>query len=372
MSDVTINNFRKGMKVLDQCLYLDHGAMSPLHQRVLEGVQTFHEERAMFGNNFSKWWEEVDEVRGMVASTIKAKPKEIGFYWNTSSAINLIAHSLNLQEGDEVLITDEEFPSNVYPWMKLEEEKNIKRKIVQHIDGRADINQFKEAITEKTKVVSVSWVMASNGNKLDLEEIGTLCKENGIIFIVDAIQGYMTEPLDVNKIQADFVVSGFFKWAMGPDGLSFIYINEELLDQINIPFIGWASMKERFNYSDIKMDIDQSARSIETGNMNFSAIRGLRESLLLLDEYQTLIPERIKKLTSLLREGLMSVEHINMHSPTIDQKNWSGITSFSGIDPTTLTNHNIKINVRSGIRVSPHFYNTEEEIVHLLDIIKNG
>jgi len=366
MSELDISQFREGMQITKtNQLYLDHAAMSPLHDSVVNKITSFHQFRQQEGSDFKSWWIEVEETRELIGKWLQADPKQIAFLWNTSAGINLAAKGLPLKEGDEIIITDMEFPSNVYPWIHIAREKHAEVKTVHHKDHYLSADDIINAISERTKVISVSWVNATNGNKLDVEKLGSYCKQNDIYFVIDAIQGFGTDDLNVMKVYADIVVSGFYKWLMGPDGLSFVYVSEKALREMQAPWIGWASMEDKFNYEKVLYNPSQAASRFETGNMNFSAIRGANEALKQLYPIRKDMYNRISLLTRRIRSGLHSIPKVTVKS---FHQTSSGITLFTGRDKSYYDNLQIAVNYRSGIRVSPHFYNTEEEIDRFLNV----
>ncbi len=358
-----IKNFREGIPILKEKLYLDHAAMGPLHNDVVNRIHQFHVQRQTKGPDFTAWWNTVEETRGLIADWIQAASNEITFLWNTSAGINLVAQGIDFAPGDEVIIPEKEFPANIYPWLALEE-RGVHVKIVPFDGNELTADDIIEAVTDKTKVISVSWVSATNGNMLDLEKLGKFCKNNDIFFVVDAIQGFTTSELDVATCHIDVLVSGFYKWAMGPDGVSFVYVNKHAMDKLSMPWVGWASMENPFDYEKIEYCLSKDARRYETGNMNFSAISGVHEALRLLQPLRAEIYKRVPMLTMQLRDGLMAIPDVTLLSP-LESK--SGITLFSGRTIEDISKHNITVNFRSGIRVSPHFYTTKAEIDRFLN-----
>lgn len=353
-------------------IYLDNAAMSPLPRTVKRAIEEFHENRMCNGPDFIRWWDKVEFVRSLISNKINSSSDEITFTSNTSMGINLAAKAIPFTKGDNVIITNLEFPSNVYPWMNLVEE-GVEVKFVNHIDGTIKLSEIDKLVDCNTKAISISWVMASNGFKINLQELGDYCEKRNIIFIVDAIQGLGIFELDVNKIKVDFLISGFFKWMLGTDGIAFAYINKNILDKLRTPYIGWAGMKEKFNYTAYKYEPVNEAKRYETGNMNFSAIYGIEKALILTSGLEEVIEKKILELTKYLRKGLDDINKndIKILSPT-GIKNISGITLFSTTKDMELYNlmkdNSIIVNYRNGIRVSPHFYNTKDEIDLLLNI----
>lgn len=203
--------------------YLDTAAMSLMPVQVYDAISGFHENRRINGPAFNEYWEETGKLRNDVAWLIGSRPEEIMFIQNTSMGINLAANALNLKKGDNVVTTNIEFPSNVYPWMNLKS-KGIETRMLDVSDGILDEEKLLNICDEKTKVLSISWVQSSNGMVSDLKLCSDFCQNHGISFVVDAIQGLGVLPLNVSELKIDFLVSGFFKWLLGPDGIAFVYI----------------------------------------------------------------------------------------------------------------------------------------------------
>lgn len=356
-------------KIHSSCMkcYLDTAAMSLMPEEVQEALKTFHQHRNKYGPDFMKFWEEVDFLRRDVSSLIQSTPEEIMFLQNTSLGINLVAHAINLVPGDNVVITNLEFPSNVYPWMNLRTE-GIEVRMLDIKDGVLDEKKLSEICDERTKILSISWVQSTNGMVTDINTCSKFCKQNNIYFALDAIQGLGVLPLNVKKLHIDFIISGFFKWMLGPDGLAFVYINKKILSQLNIPFTGWAGMKNRFDYTNYCFDLPCEARRFETGNMNFSAIYGARQGLRIILKFQSEITRKVQDLTTYLREQVNHRNYLLMLSPVDGES--AGITLIgcenSKKTYDSLKSNNIIVNYKNGLRVSVHFYNSKKDIDNLL------
>lgn len=358
--------------ITKEYIYLDNAAMSPLPNRVRDSIASFHEYRSLHGAAFGAWWDEVEVVRGKVAALIGSHIDEISFTQSTSMGLNLLAQGLPLQRGDNVIISDLEFPSNVYPWMNLQH-KGIEVRFVNNKDGRLLVSDMERLVDKNTKLISLSFVEAGNGFKNELKPISNLCKQHDIFFVVDAIQGLGIQEVDVEELQIDFLVSGFFKWLCGPDGLGFVYCSNKMLDSIDPPFVSWTSMKDKFNYSTYDFNLSQTSRRFETGNLNFSAIRGVHAGLDLIHEVGThIINRQVMELANYLRSCVSGLEKVTCLS-NFDEINQSQIVLLQCPDVDDcyerLKQRNMIVNKRNGLRISPHFYNTKEEIDQLLDII---
>ncbi len=353
--------------------YLDSAAMSLIPTEVLNTINNFNLNRRTFGPNFTKYWDKTEFLREQLSNKICCTNSEIMFTLNTSKRNNLIANANHFNSGDNIVISDMEFPSNIYPWLNLKQ-KNMLTKMVQNKNGTLDIQNIINTCDEKTKAISLSWVQATNGYVIDLKKLGDFCHDNNIYLIIDAIQGLGTIPLDLRTLKIDFLVSGFFKWLLGPDGLAFVYIKKELLNNLNTPYAGWASMKDKFNYTTYKYDLSDSASRFETGNLNFSAIYGASTALKLTLGLELEIYHKITNLKSYLINELSSFPKINIKSTIQDTS--SSILLFDLINSKkihqSLKDNNIITNYRDGIRVSIHFYNTFKDLDKLLTIVKKN
>lgn len=359
--------------VTKHCLYLDHAAMSPLPKQVKNSITEFHRTRETLGSRFDEWWENTEKVRGQVARLIGTSADHIAFVQNTSGGINVAAQGLPLKPGDNVIISDLEFPSNVYPWMNLRS-KGIEVRWIHNSDGTIQLAELEKLIDQHTKVISLSLVEAGNGYKNDISSIGKLCRDHGIYFVVDAIQGLGVHPVDVKEMGIDILVSGFFKWLFGPDGLAFIFCSDKVLHTLEPPFVGWAGMEDKFSYSDYEFRLHPSARQIETGNLNFSAIQGAETALKLIFEISVpAIHEQNMVLSQHLRENLKEIPRVRCLSD-FPVENQSQIVLI-GCDYSEqvfqrLKAKNIYVNHRNGLRVSPHFYNTIQDMDRFLNALE--
>ena len=347
----------------------DNAALSCLPKQAVQAISCFQEERNRSGPQYDSYWKKVNQVRKQVAEKIHASEDEILFMLNTSMAINLAANALPLQAGDNVIVTDLEFPSNIYPWMNLER-KGVEVRFVKNDQGCFSPEQFWNLADSRTKAISTSWVISSNGSVVDVARLGHFCREHDIYFIIDGIQGLGALDFDVREIPCDFFVSGFFKWMLGPDGISFAYLRKELLEELSFPWIGWAGMENQFDYNHYHFQPVSAAKRYETGNMNFSAIYGLGASLSCTAGKEKEIQEKVLENTRYLRAGLTSIPSCRVLS---DSKRVSGITLFTTADDekaaARLRARGFAFSCRNGIRLSPHFYNTKKEIDFLLDTL---
>ncbi|NOX89854.1 MAG: aminotransferase class V-fold PLP-dependent enzyme [Calditrichaeota bacterium] len=369
-----LSKYRKLFPITTQKIYLNHAAISPFSIRVTDRMEWYLDERSI-GNIDS--FPEVNKIRRqtreLIAKMINAKAESIAFITNTSEGFNHLVNGLNWREGDEILIPDCEFPSNVYPFKNLERH-GVKIKLIPSRSGLIDPQDIKKLISARTRLLSVSYVEFSNGFRNNLEAIGQLCEEHDIIFSVDSIQGLGALPLNVETFRIDFLSNGGHKWLMGPMGAGFMYISPGLFSRLQPAYTGWLAVEDAWNFLDYRLDFLPDARRYEYATANFMGIVGLSASVeLLMEVGLNNIENHLLQLGEILVNELEQVgmEFVNSKK----KEHWSGIYSFKGKDTDRLyeylSKQKIVCSLRNGrLRIAPHFYNTKEEIQEVVNQIR--
>ncbi len=254
------------------------------------------------------------------------------------------------------------------------ERRGVEIDFIEPYNNTIPLEKIMPAVTPRTRLISISHVQYLNGFLTDLEALGAFCRKHGIIFSVDVIQSAGAAPIDVDKTKIDFLASGSHKWLMGPEGVGFIYLTEEMQSRITQAYVGWTSVSNYFErMRDFKLELDPTARRYENGMLNSAGIIGLGASLdVLFDVGIESIREHILDLTDHLIAQL-DERDITYITPS-DRSERSGIVSFKPVDTEALvqvmTERKVHTAVRGEcVRVSPHFYNTIEEIDILVNCI---
>lgn len=357
-------------------LYLNHAAISPLSIRVSKAVSNFIEERQSGPiDNFEHCMQISDQTRLLISSYLNAPdPSNITFLGNTSDGISAVAEGLNLQPGDEIILNTMEFPTNVQPFRALSD-KGIKTVVTETPGNIITADMIESALTENSRIVSVSAVQFLSGYRADLEAIGKLCHERGILFVVDAIQCLGAFPIDVQKCKIDALASGGHKWLMSSMGLGFLYTSSALAEKLRPFKTGWLSVEEPWDLFRYEQKWLPYSGHLETGTPNMIGITALGESLKLFEEIgHKRISKRILDLSGHLTGRLTSISGVRVVSPK-DEQTRAGIVSFTidGLEDlegliTRLKKEKTTISAREGlIRIAPHFYNTHTEIDKVLE-----
>jgi selenocysteine lyase/cysteine desulfurase len=176
--------------------------------------------------------DEAERVRGLAARLLGARdPQEVAFVENTSTALSLVAEGLDWRPGDNVVGAALEFPTNVYPWMVLAS-RGVEYRMTPERDGRIDPEELLSLIDDRTRMLVLSWVQYASGFRSDLARLGEACRERGVLFVVDVIQGLGALALDVEAAHVDVAAGSCHKWLLGPEGIGLLYVSDRVIDRL--------------------------------------------------------------------------------------------------------------------------------------------
>jgi cysteine desulfurase / selenocysteine lyase len=357
-------------------IYFNHASTGPVSTRVLESLNAFLR-NASEGkiDDYPTILATMQETKQELGNYLNCSPDRIAFLDNTTNGINIIASGIEWKKGDRIILNDAEFPANVYPFLNLQN-KGIEVHFVKSKNGSASAEDIIEAITPSTRMISISQVQFVSGYRVNLQKIGKICREKGIIFCVDAIQGLGALRIDVEKDMIDFIACGVQKWMLGLQGLSFIYITKELQDKLNPAYIGWLSVNDAWNMLDYKLDLKESAEMFQTGTVNTLGIFSLNASIKLFNEFGY---ENVENNVLNNSEYLIKRLQKSGIDPLVtgDRKYLSGIVTFRHPHHQNiyeaLEQENVICAIREGsFRIAPHFYNTQEEIDRFIEILEKN
>jgi cysteine desulfurase / selenocysteine lyase len=366
---------RSEFPVTRRWAFFDHAAVAPLSGRAQLAMTDWAAHMTENGDaELSQWERRVEEVRRLFGRLLNTDPHDVAFVKNTSEGIGFVAEGFPWKPGDNVVTAAEEYPSNLYPWMNLAA-RGVELRQVAGRGNRIEIDDLRAALDNRTRIVTLSSVEFASGFRNDLDDIGSLCRERGILFFVDAIQSLGALPLDVSKSPVDFLSADGHKWLLGPEGAGVFYIRRDLVDQLHATGVGWNSVVGCHDFSRIDFRLKPHAGRWESGTLNVAGIMALGASLeLILEIGIPAIAARILELTDYLCETAARAELAVFSSRRPGDK--SGIVSIRAAgDPRDLVrkckNKGIIVNQRAGrIRVSPHCYNSREEMDRLVEILR--
>ena len=360
--------YRDQFPVTKNLIYLNHAAVTPLCRPAAEAMQALAQDALDYGSeHYANWMETYHGVRVATARLINADPAEIAIVKNTSEGIATVATGISWEPGDVVVAFNEEFPSNFYPWKRLEA-SGIEVRWLSIFD---DLDRIDTAC-KGARMLAVSYVQYLSGYKVDLNAIGEICSRHHCLFLVDAIQGMGAFPIDVRAAKIDALASDGHKWLLGPEGCGVLYVRQEVQNEIQPIEFGWTNVAKYFDYSSRDMALRPDAGRYECGTLNTIGCYGLRASIdFLLEVGVENTAAAIQALGDRIHEGVTALgfETLGHRTPATG----AGIVSFrkpgveSQLIVRKLRDANIVAAPRQGwVRTAPHFYIAPEEIDRLL------
>jgi len=360
-------------------IYLNHAAVSPWPRRTAEAVKAFAEENACLGSSrYPHWMKTEQALREQLQRLLNAcSADEIALLKNTSEALSTVAYGLAWQPGDNVVISNLEFPSNRIVWESLDK-YGVDTRIAEITDVDAAEDAIIGQIDTRTRLVSVSSVQYGTGLRLDLARLGAACRERGVLFCVDAIQSLGAVCFDLQASHADFVMADGHKWMLGPEGVALFWCRREVMDQLDLKQYGWHMVEDCGNYASRTWEVAHSARRFECGSPNMTGIHALHASLSLIEETgMTAIEARILDNSRFLMDFFLEHrERYELLTPATASRH-AGIVTFRPRDGSTealfekLTGARISCALRGGgIRFSPHYHTPREQLTLALQLLQ--
>ncbi len=370
---MTLAELRAQFPHAKDMVYLDHASTGPLSRPVMEAVEGFLGQRHRTSpNNYHAVTPTVERARERLGRLVGASAERVEFAPNTSYALNVLAQGLDWRPGDRVAVPACEFPANVYPWLGLRA-RGVEVDFVPHERGAFSVEAVERTLTPRTRVLSVSWVQFLSGFRCDLAALGALCRERGIVFCVDAIQGLGALRLDVRETPVDFLASGAQKWMLGMQGTAFFYVSEALQQRLT-PMRGWQNGPVDWDdFLSYPTDLHPDARRFRVGTLNHAGIVGLDAALgLYFDAGADWCEAQVLARSREVAAGLDRLGLRRFGSD--DPAHASGIVAAEHPDPEgvleALAGENVHIAVRDRkLRIAPTYYNTPEEVERALDLI---
>jgi cysteine desulfurase / selenocysteine lyase len=360
--------YRDEFPVREKLLYMNHAAVAPLSRRAAEAMQGLAQQALEYGSlHYVDWMATYQAVRTSAARILNAKPTEIAIVKNTSEGIAIVATGIQWKAGDVIVAFKEEFAANYFPWKRLEGQ-GVEVRWLSIFDDLEKI----DAAAKGARMLTISFVQYLSGYRVDLVKIGEICSRRGCLFFVDAIQGMGAFPIDVEAAKIDALAADGHKWMLGPEGCGMLYVRAERQDEIEPVQIGWTNFAHYADYASRDMTLRSDAGRYESGTLNTIGCYGLQSALdLLLEVGIEQIAPDVRALGDRIRAGAEAAgyECLGPRSPDTG----AGIVAIkhatldSLLIVRRLKDKNISVTARQGwVRISPHFYNSPEDIERLI------
>ncbi|MBD0372635.1 MAG: aminotransferase class V-fold PLP-dependent enzyme [Pyrinomonadaceae bacterium] len=360
--------------ITERVVYLNHAAISPPPTTALEAINAQMTDVARNGSiNYRSWVAVKERARRLAAEMINARPEQIAFMRNTSDGLSTIANGMKWSAGDNLVTFRGEFPSNIYPWLRLREAFGVEVRMCEEREGRVDLDELTSLIDERTRVVAISHVQYASGFRADLERLGRAARKHDALLVVDLIQGMGALPIDVEAELIDAAAGACHKWLLTPEGVGLLYLSDRARERIEPTLVGWVSVPNPEDYGNFEQGWNRGALAWETGTGATALLHGLDASLRLLTETGIeRIASHLEGLTDYLCERLTGRDYEIVSSRRAGEKSQIVCIRHKG-ERTAMSLYahlkpqNILAAPRGDrLRIAPHLYNTIEDIDALL------
>ncbi len=388
MQEQQVPDVRHRIPRLSSVTYLDSAGAGLPPTSVSEAMRGFIDDWSKHGENWGKWLLDVVELRRVFGELIHANKEEVAVVPSVSVGLAALASSVNFSKRRKVVVSSLNFPTNILVWQRMKEAGLLRSvDVLKQDGGMVPIEVWEKAIDEETAVVSVDYVSWFSGYRERVREITELAHKRGALVVADGFHGLGVFPVDVKRDGVDALVGGFYKWLCGPHGAACLYLNESQLGDLSPAYIGWHGIRDNVvervlanrDPFDVPFDTDRAepsatAARFEWGTWAMVVVMGAIEAVkFALETKSDLRFDVIRRRRAELTSGLASLG-VKMLTPDQGANSGGGIVTFEVKDHKAivakLTAMGIAVSGRYGhVRVSPHFYNTSDEVQTFLDAL---
>jgi selenocysteine lyase/cysteine desulfurase len=361
-------------------IFMAHAAVTALAGPAAEAMNELIRRCSEDFRDFSETFALIQQTRESAGRLLHASPDEIALLGPTSLGLSLVANGIAWAPGDEVVCYLDDYPANVYPWINLRDKGVVVRFIEPAQIGELTVEAVERTLTPKTKLVALASCSFISGFRIDIAAIGKLLRERGILFCLDAIQTLGAFPTTVEHV--DFLSADAHKWLLGPVAIGVVYVKKELFELCRPTLLGSWNIKAPNFVAQNQVEFVEGAQRYEPGVLNVPGVAGMKATIdLLLEIGIEKVAERILSIRSRLIFGLVEFGFTPLGATT-NAAHFSGIITVS--HPTRdipslfkrLSENRVVCSPRQDrqgnhyLRFSPHFYNTEDEVDRVLELLK--
>ncbi|HEY6805881.1 MAG TPA: aminotransferase class V-fold PLP-dependent enzyme [Pyrinomonadaceae bacterium] len=361
--------------VTKNLVYLNHAAVSPPPTSTIAAIEAQLKDVNENGSlHFQDWIATKEKARQLLASMLGAKPAQVAFMRNTSDGLSTIANGLSWKAGDNLVTFSREFPSNIYPWLRLREAFGVEVRMCDERDGRIDFDELARLVDSNTCLISISHVQYASGFRADLERLGQLARKHDALLVVDVIQALGVVPIDVSAQLVDAAAGAGHKWLLSPEGVGYLYLSDRARERIQPTLVGWISVRDPEDYNNFEQPWNEGALAWETGTGPASLFYGFKSSLeLITNTGVRAIAEYLQELTDYLCERVATKEYDIVSSRLPGEKSHIVCIKHRGdFNAMKLYSHLKSRNIITAprgdrLRIAPHLYNTRQDIDALIE-----
>ncbi|WP_435360819.1 aminotransferase class V-fold PLP-dependent enzyme [Haloarchaeobius sp. DFWS5] len=364
-------DLREDVPALDSTVYLNTGASGPSPRRVTDAVESWYEFQefdAPGGEGmYVPAFDLFDDVREVVADHVGARDEEIALTTSTTDGIGRFALSMDWNEDDVIVRTDDEHAAGILPWRRLREEVGVEVRVVETDAGRIDRDEWKDAVSDAT-LATFSSICWTTGYRTDVAELTDIAQDAGARVLVDAVQSTGQHAFDVHEWGADAVAGSAHKWLLGPWGAGYLFVESDFAETLKPVQLGYRNLKDPYAEP---YEFEAGAKRFEFGTVAPAPYAGLREAIEMMEDVGLdTVEDHIADLTDFLKDELGDDRLV---SP---REYHSGLVAFSDDDPEATVEQaaeqGVKIRsipTKNVVRASLHVFNTRDDVDALLDAI---
>ena len=360
--------------VTERWIYFNHAAVSPPPITTIRAIESQLKDVHENGStNFRSWLAEKEKARKLLAGLLGARPEQVAFVRNTSDALSTVANGLNWRPGDNIVTFQREFPSNIYPWLRIRDAFGAEVRMCKERNGRIDLAELEALIDHNTRIVAISQVQYASGFRTDFTRLARAVREHDALLVADVIQALGVVSTDVEAEGIDVAAGAGHKWLLGPEGVGYLYLSDRARERIQPTLVGWVSVPDPDDYLNFEQGWKPGALAWETGTGPASLFYGFRASLALLSQFGVQkIANYLEELTDYLCERLTAKNYEIVSSRVPKEKSQIVCVRHStGMPAMALYSHLRSKNIVTAprddrLRIAPHLYNTSQEVDELV------
>lgn len=363
--------------ITERLVYLNHAAVSPLPTPTIKATEAqLHDVFENGSMHFRQWLSVKEEARRLLASLLGARPEQVAFMRNTSDSLSTVANGLRWKAGDNIVTFRHEFPSNIYPWLRLRDTHGVEIRMCGERNGRVDQEEMCNLIDNRTRLVAISQVQFASGFRANIARLAEATRQKDALLVVDVIQGLGVVPTNVEQEGIDVAAGAGHKWLLTPEGVGYLYLSDRARERIEPTLVGWVSVQSPEDYDNFDQPWNRCTLAWETGTGPNALIHGLKASLELLASVGTKrISNYLEELTDYLCERLEGLAYDLVSSRTPEDKSQIVcIKHRNGLSSMELYRRLAEQNIITAprgdrLRIAPHFYNNHEDIERLVSAL---
>lgn len=375
ITDEVAARYRAQFPIFEHTTYLNSCSLGPPSLRVIAALERYREDWSTYGAPawWLKWIPQLEVARERFASLIGAGTHEVTIHHSISSALSSIASTFDYRERSAVVCADLDFPTIPYQWLAKAREGVEVRYARSEDRISVPLGAYQRAMDDRVAAIATSHIFYATGAVQPIRELADLAHSRDAKIIVDGYHSVGVCPVDVKALDVDFYVGGTLKWLLGGPGLTFIYVREELIPELQPSISGWFSSADQFAFDALHLNWPNTADRLELGTPSVAtAYAGVQGMDMILEVGVAPIHERVQSLTTRVVERAQGDGYGVMSPLRADQR--GGIVMLRLKSPqetvAALADRGFTVDYRPGLlRVSPHFYNTEDDIDRFMDAL---